>query len=42
MLTVRESVEIVPGFGVTYRITRRTLLMFGLLPIMCWTSTERG
>lgn len=42
MLTVREKVETVPGFGVTYRIRRRTWLLFGVLPVAWTRETERG
>ena len=42
MLSVRETFDVVPGFGVTYRIRRRTWLLFGLLPVMWSEQTERS
>ena len=42
MMKVRETIRTVPGFGVTYRIKRRTWLLFGVVPI-AWSETmERG
>lgn len=42
MLTVREKTTTIPGFGVTYRVTERTWLLFGMVPVMWWRATERG
>lgn len=42
LIKVREEIQVVPGFGVTYRITRRTWLLFGIIPIAWSKETKRG
>lgn len=42
VLKVKETIEVVQGFGVTYRIKRRTWLLFGVLPLLWVQNTERG
>ncbi|WP_375263222.1 hypothetical protein [Palleronia sp.] len=42
MIEVRETVETVPGFGVTYRVKRRTWLLFGVIPVAWSRETVRG
>ncbi|WP_254915610.1 hypothetical protein [Haematobacter massiliensis] len=41
MIKVRDSVEIVQGFGCRYRVVRRTWMLFGLIPVAWETRTER-
>lgn len=41
MLKLRETTETITGFGVRYRITRRTWLLFGILPVAWSETTER-
>lgn len=41
MLRVRETYEVLQGFGVRYRITRRTWWLFGVLPVAWATRMER-
>lgn len=41
VLRVRETVEVIPGFGVTYQVRRRTWLLFGIIPLVWAREIER-
>ncbi|WP_254915488.1 hypothetical protein [Haematobacter massiliensis] len=41
MIKVRESFELVQGFGCSYRVVRRTWLLFGFIPVAWEKRMER-